>query len=244
MSEKKQITKKPVAKTGAIGAGKGQARASVMAPAKAAAKPVAARAAATSPAVKSASIKKPGVAVRVTAKSGRPASKIAQAVIRKPTAPAGRLTTPAGKATALERKSPAAKLKAMGSNSRASPPPAPKKKLAARNKGRAIRLAKFCVGQVVRHRVYPFRGVVFDIDPVFANTDEWLNAIPPGVRPRRDQPFYHLLAESAETEYIAYVSEQNLLPDDTGQPLRHPQITEYFVENDDGTLRAVFLQAH
>lgn len=110
--------------------------------------------------------------------------------------------------------------------------------------GRIIRRAKFSVGQVVRHRIYPFRGVVFDIDPVFANTDEWLNAIPPDVRPRRNQPFYHLLAESAETEYIAYVSEQNLVPDETGQPLRHPQITEYFTENDDGTLRSVFLQAH
>ena len=79
---------------------------------------------------------------------------------------------------------------------------------------------------------------------MFANTEEWLAAIPPDVRPRRNQPFYHLLAESEETEYIAYVSEQNLLPDETGQPLRHPQISEYFVENDDGTLRAVFLQAH
>ncbi|MEQ1576559.1 MAG: heat shock protein HspQ [Hyphomicrobium sp.] len=107
-----------------------------------------------------------------------------------------------------------------------------------------MRQAKFCVGQVVRHRIYPFRGVVFDIDPVFANTDEWLAAIPANVRPRKNQPFYHLLAESAETEYIAYVSEQNLLADETGQPLRHPQISDYFVENDDGTLRAVFLQAH
>ena len=119
-----------------------------------------------------------------------------------------------------------------------------KKKLAAKPRGRAIRQAKFSVGQVVRHRIYPFRGVVFDIDPVFANTDEWLAAIPADVRPRKNQPFYHLLAESAETEYIAYVSEQNLLPDETGQPLRHPQINEYFVENDDGTFRAVFLQAH
>ncbi len=125
-----------------------------------------------------------------------------------------------------------------------APPLATKKKLAIKTKGRAIRRAKFSVGQVVRHRIYPFRGVVFDIDPVFANTDEWLAAIPAEVRPRKNQPFYHLLAESAETEYIAYVSEQNLLPDETGAPLRHPQINEYFVEEDDGTLRAVFLQAH
>ena len=145
------------------------------------------------------------------------------------------------------RRAKAASTKAKHANTEAPPRAAvqpAKKKLAAKPRGRAIRQAKFSVGQVVRHRIYPFRGVVFDIDPVFANTDEWLAAIPADVRPRKNQPFYHLLAESAETEYIAYVSEQNLLPDETGQPLRHPQINEYFVENDDGTFRAVFLQAH
>src|SRR5262249_60053538 len=75
------------------------------------------------------------------------------------------------------------------------------------------RTAKFKIGQVVRHRLFPFRGVVFDIDPEFNNTEEWYQSIPAEVRPRKDQPFYHLFAENAETEYIAYVSEQNLLPD-------------------------------
>ena len=121
---------------------------------------------------------------------------------------------------------------------------AAKRKTAAKSRGRLVRSAKFAVGQVVRHRIYPFRGVVFDIDPVFANTEEWLNAIPAEVRPRRNQPFYHLLAESAESEYIAYVSEQNLLADNSGEPVRHPQISEYFIVNDDGTLRAVMFQAH
>ena len=79
------------------------------------------------------------------------------------------------------------------------------------------RLAKFTIGAVVKHRLFPFRGVVFDIDPVFANTEEWYQAIPAEVRPRKDQPFYHLFAENAETEYIAYVSEQNLLPDESGE---------------------------
>jgi heat shock protein HspQ len=88
--------------------------------------------------------------------------------------------------------------------------------------------ARFTVGQVVKHRVFPFRGVIFDVDPVFSNTDEWYESIPAEVRPPKDQPFYHLLAENAETEYIAYVSEQNLLADDSGEPLRHPQIKEYF----------------
>jgi len=94
--------------------------------------------------------------------------------------------------------------------------------------------AKFRIGQVVRHRLFPFRGVIFDVDPVFANTDEWWEAIPQHVRPRKDQPFYHLLAENSETEYIAYVSEQNLLPDDTGEPVRHPQVGELFGELNNG----------
>ena len=91
------------------------------------------------------------------------------------------------------------------------------------------RTAKFGIGQVVKHRRYPFRGVIYDVDPVFGNTEEWWLAIPEEVRPRKDQPFYHLFAENAETEYIAYVSEQNLLPDNSGDPVRHPQIDEVFV---------------
>ncbi|ALV28783.1 heat shock protein HspQ [Pannonibacter sp. Q-1] len=98
-----------------------------------------------------------------------------------------------------------------------------------------MRTAKFKIGQVVRHKVYPFRGVIFDVDPTFSNTEEWWNAIPEDVRPSRDQPFYHLLAENEETEYVAYVSEQNLVPDNTGEPVRHPQIEEIFEEQDDGS---------
>ena len=94
--------------------------------------------------------------------------------------------------------------------------------------------AKFRIGQVVRHRFFPFRGVVFDVDPEFANTEEWYEAIPLEVRPRKDQPFYHLLAENDETEYIAYVSEQNLLDDPEGGPVRHPQIGEMFDRRADG----------
>ena len=97
-----------------------------------------------------------------------------------------------------------------------------------------IRSAKYTIGQVVRHRVYPFRGVVFDIDPLFSNTEEWYQSIPAERRPRKDQPFYHLFAENAETEYIAYVSEQNLVPDTSGEPVRHPQVAEMFVKDDAG----------
>ena len=107
-----------------------------------------------------------------------------------------------------------------------------------------MRRAKFALGQVVRHRVYAFRGVVFDIDPVFNNTEDWWESIPAEIRPVKDQPFYHLLAENEETEYIAYVSEQNLLPDNSGEPLRHPQIGDYFVEDEDGHYHAVFIQPH
>lgn len=99
------------------------------------------------------------------------------------------------------------------------------------------RNAKFTIGQVVRHRLFPFRGVVFDIDPVFNNTEEWYQAIPEEIRPHKDQPFYHLFAENAETEYIAYVSEQNLLADTSSEPIRHPQVKEMFVKDADGCYR-------
>ncbi|CAN1562879.1 COG3785 Uncharacterized conserved protein [Rhabdaerophilaceae bacterium] len=97
--------------------------------------------------------------------------------------------------------------------------------------------AKFAIGQVVRHRIYPFRGVIFDVDPEFANSEEWWLSIPEGQRPRKNQPFYHLFAENAETEYVAYVSEQNLLNDDSGLPLRHPQIQDHFQKAGDGQFR-------
>ena len=88
--------------------------------------------------------------------------------------------------------------------------------------------ARFSIGEVVRHRMFDFRGVVFDIDPVFANSEEWYEAIPEDIRPRKDQPFYHLLAENAESSYIAYVSQQNLLPDDEDEPVDHPAIAGMF----------------
>ena len=90
------------------------------------------------------------------------------------------------------------------------------------------RIAKFRIGDIVKHRLFPFRGVIYDVDPEFNNTEEWYNSIPEEVRPRKDQPFYHLLAENAETTYTAYVSEQNLLPDGEGGPVRHPQVKDLF----------------
>ena len=92
----------------------------------------------------------------------------------------------------------------------------------------AARDARFAIGDVVRHRFFPFRGVVYDVDPTFDNTDEWYESIPEEVRPSKDQPFYHVLAENEQTTYEAYVSEQNLELDDTGEPCRHPWIDDLF----------------
>lgn len=96
------------------------------------------------------------------------------------------------------------------------------------------RLAKYSLGQVVRHRSRPFRGVIFDVDPEFANTEEWYESIPEESRPDKDQPFYHLFAETEATYYVAYVSEQNLELDNSGEPLDHPEVGDMFCAFDGG----------
>ncbi len=96
------------------------------------------------------------------------------------------------------------------------------------------RTAKFGLGQVVRHRTHPFRGVVFDVDPSFSNTEEWWESIPEDSRPSRDQPYYHLFAETEATFYVAYVSEQNLIPDGLAGPVEHPEVPEMFGDFEDG----------
>ena len=97
--------------------------------------------------------------------------------------------------------------------------------------------ARFSIGEVVRHRVYDFRGVVFDIDPVFANSEEWYESIPEDVRPTREQPFYHLFAESGDSSYVAYVSQQNLLADSESGPVDHPNVAQLFEEYENGRYR-------
>ena len=94
--------------------------------------------------------------------------------------------------------------------------------------------ARFGIGDVVRHRMFEFRGVIFDVDPVFANSEEWYEAIPEQIRPSREQPFYHLMAENGEANYIAYVSQQNLLADGEAGPVEHPALGELFEDFDDG----------
>src|ERR687889_131086 len=95
-------------------------------------------------------------------------------------------------------------------------------------------LARFGLGEVVRHKMLDFRGVVFDVDPEFANSEEWYESIPEALRPSKDQPFYHLLAENAESSYIAYVSQQNLVPDESEEPIDHPAIATMFESMEDG----------
>ncbi|WP_429275186.1 heat shock protein HspQ [Novosphingobium gossypii] len=97
--------------------------------------------------------------------------------------------------------------------------------------------ARFAIGDVVRHRHHDFRGVIFDIDPVFANSEEWYQSIPEEVRPRRDQPFYHLLAESEDSSYVAYVSQQNLTGDGESGPVDHPSLSQMFEDYDEGRYR-------
>ena len=97
-------------------------------------------------------------------------------------------------------------------------------------------LARFAIGDVVRHRLFDFRGVIFDVDPEFANSEEWYEAIPEALRPAKEQPYYHLLAENTETTYIAYVSQQNLVADDSEEPIDHPDVAQMF-ERQDGRYR-------
>ena len=97
--------------------------------------------------------------------------------------------------------------------------------------------ARFAIGEVVRHRLFDFRGVIFDVDPEFANSEEWYQAIPEEIRPAKDQPYYHLLAENAESSYVAYVSQQNLLADDSGEPVDHPAVADMFEAGAGGTYK-------
>src|SRR6476620_3742526 len=103
---------------------------------------------------------------------------------------------------------------------------------------RAIHIpeARFGIGDVVRHKMLDFRGVIFDVDPEFSNSDEWYEAIPEALRPPKEQPFYHLLAENAESSYVAYVSQQNLVADDSDEPVDHPDIAQMF-DRQDGRYR-------
>ncbi len=107
-----------------------------------------------------------------------------------------------------------------------------------------IERARFAPGDIVRHRMFDFRGVVFDVDPVFSNSEEWYEAIPEAIRPAKEQPFYHLLAESEDSSYIAYVSQQNLVADGEAGPVDHPQLAAMFDGLDRGRYRVRAIHRH
>ena len=98
-------------------------------------------------------------------------------------------------------------------------------------------LARFAIGDVVRHKIFDFRGIIFDVDPQFSNSEEWYQSIPEALRPSKEQPFYHLLAENSESSYVAYVSQQNLVVDDSDDPIEHPAIATMFDGVEDGRYR-------
>ena len=105
------------------------------------------------------------------------------------------------------------------------------------NSSKKIKVYKdplFNIGDIVKHRIYPFRGVIVDVDPEFSNTEEWYQSIPAEIRPSREQPYYHLMAENTETFYTAYVSQQNLVGDGENGPLEHPDLEEIFSGMDHG----------
>ena len=91
-----------------------------------------------------------------------------------------------------------------------------------------IALGMMLVIAVMRCVIVFAPHVIFDVDPTFANTEEWWLSIPEELRPSKEQPFYHLFAENETSYYVAYVSEQNLLPDLTGEPVEHPDVPDYF----------------
>ena len=107
-----------------------------------------------------------------------------------------------------------------------------------------IERARFAPGDIVRHRMFDFRGVVFDVDPVFANSEEWYQAIPEAIRPAKEQPYYHLLAEGEDSAYIAYVSQQNLVADGDEGPVDHPQVEAMFDGLDRGRYRVRSIHRH
>ncbi len=86
----------------------------------------------------------------------------------------------------------------------------------------------FNIGDIVKHKIYPFRGVIVDVDPEFSNTEDWYQSIPAEIRPSKEQPYYHLMAENNETFYSAYVSQQNLINDGSNGPVDHPDLDQIF----------------
>ncbi|WP_262691409.1 heat shock protein HspQ [Kordiimonas aestuarii] len=107
-----------------------------------------------------------------------------------------------------------------------------------------VKTPLFTIGQVVRHKFFPFRGVIFDVDAEFANSEEWWESIPAEIRPAKEQPFYHLFAENEDTSYEAYVSQQNLVADDSDEPVNHPEVFELFGDLKEGQYQLKAIPRH
>lgn len=99
----------------------------------------------------------------------------------------------------------------------------PERALASGEAG--ITHARFATGQLVRHRLFGYRGVVFDIDPVFSLTDEWYESVARS-RPPKDEPWYHVLVH--EATHTTYVAERNLEADSVSEPIFHPLVEQVF----------------
>ena len=91
--------------------------------------------------------------------------------------------------------------------------------------------ARFAVGELVHHRLFDYRGVVFDVDPTFQGDDEWYEQVARS-RPPRDRPWYHVLPHGAS--HTTYVAERNLEPDEVGSAVEHPLVAELFDELREG----------
>ena len=91
--------------------------------------------------------------------------------------------------------------------------------------------ASFRVGQLVHHKLFDYRGVVVDVDPVFEGDDAWYEMMVRS-RPPKDKPWYHVLVHDAE--HMTYVAERNLEPYESGEPIHHPVLDEFFADFRDG----------
>lgn len=91
--------------------------------------------------------------------------------------------------------------------------------------------ARFHVGQVVHHTRFDYRGVIVDVDPEFMGTDEWYESVAKS-RPPKDSPWYHVLVDGAT--HTTYVAERHLESDETGGPVNHPAVDNYFTAFRDG----------
>lgn len=91
--------------------------------------------------------------------------------------------------------------------------------------------ARFFVGQVVHHKLFDYRGIIYDVDAVYSGTEEWYEQVARS-RPPKERPWYHVLVDG-ET-HTTYVAERNLEPDPDETPIDHPLFGDLFRRSDEG----------